>query len=72
MLTKDLKEKREKLEKEKTLTERKLNNITRELLSLHIDCEHKNEDGSDSFLYAGTDFRNDYYRCSICGYKKRK
>jgi len=72
MMTKELKEKRETLEKEKSQIEKKLNSITRELLLLHTECDHKDENGLDSFVYSSTDLRKDFYICTICGYRKSK
>ena len=72
MSTKELKEKREKLEQDKRQTEKLLNNICMELLSLRNECEHKNDDGSDSFIYNSTNMHKNFYICTICGHIKSK
>ena len=55
------------LEIEKKRLEKKLNSVSRELIQLQSECDHKDENGNDMISYHSTDFTNDYYKCSICG-----
>ena len=54
------------LEIEKKRLEKKLNSVSRELIQLKSECDHK-DDNNDMTSYHSTDFTNDYYICSICG-----
>ena len=55
------------LEIEKKRLEKKLNSVSRELIQLKSECDHKDENNNDMTSYHSTDFKNDYYICSICG-----
>ena len=55
------------LEIEKKRLEKKLNSVSRELIQLKSECDHKDENNNDMTSYHSTDFTNDYYICSICG-----
>jgi len=67
-----LKEEIENLESERINLEKRLSNITRELITLQNNCDHKNEDDSNSYEYHSTNLVDDFYKCTICGYIKKK
>ena len=72
MLTKELKKKRETLEKEKSLIDKRINEICRELTLLHNECNHITDDGKDAFIYKSTNSHDDFYKCTICGCVKKR
>lgn len=55
------------LEIEKKRLEKRLNNVSRELIQLQTECNHTDVDGNDMLSYHSTDMTNRYYQCSICG-----
>lgn len=60
------------LEYEKKRLEKRLNDVSRELIQLKTECEHKDENGNNMLEYHSTDFKNDFYKCTICGFYIKK
>lgn len=60
------------LEYEKKRLEKRLNDVSRELIQLQTECEHKDENGNNMLEYHSTDFKNDFYKCTICGFYIKK
>lgn len=60
------------LEYEKKRLEKRLNGVSRELIQLQNECDHKDENGNDVTVYHSTDTMYDFYKCNICGSYIRK
>lgn len=60
------------LEIEKKRLEKILNDVSRELIQLQTECEHKDENGNNMLEYHSTDFKNNFYKCTICGFYIKK
>ena len=60
------------LEIEKKRLEKKLNSVSRELIQLKSECDHKDENGNNMLEYHSTNSTNDFYKCTICGFYIKK
>lgn len=60
------------LEYEKKRLEKRLNDVSRELIQLQTECEHKDENGNNMLEYHSTNSTNDFYKCTICGFYIKK
>lgn len=69
---KTLKSETTDLVNELTNLEVRIKNIHKKLIELRKSCPHKNEDNSDAFIYNSTNMHNDFYKCTICGYIKKR